>query len=245
MQILTPDQAIGLVNEAEDVKIDGYNGPFKFSTHDDSVFLRGRVEDDEGLEYDFAFCVEDNRSIKFEGGRLYLTETDGATESLAILRLAKDATEIDRAQFMSCFRSERMNEELTVDDCLELFTQSLKGSSDITRELLESVCSDYDVDLAEVATSTGVEGFSRTDMNGCRVTALTWDGTESQAEAALGAGRFSVEHSYRGERRGAYLRVCRSPDGARLSVYPGDTLFMIDGRYVYVEVKSDDNHASD
>ena len=51
---------------------------------------------------------------------------------------------------MDFFRSEEGYAQLTVDDCIELFSYALKGKYDITKELLDSVFSDYDVDNLEV-----------------------------------------------------------------------------------------------
>lgn len=44
---------------------------------------------------------------------------------------------------MEFFRSDEGYTQLTPDDCVELFQQSLKGSTDLTEELLERVISDY------------------------------------------------------------------------------------------------------
>lgn len=59
-------------------------------------------------------------------------------------------TNITRQQFMDFFRSEEGYDQLTSDDCIELFSFALKGKYDITKELLDSVFSDYDVDNLEV-----------------------------------------------------------------------------------------------
>ena len=50
---------------------------------------------------------------------------------------------IDRNDFMSFFRNtERLN-TLSNDDRLEVFSYILSGSSDISKELLESIICDY------------------------------------------------------------------------------------------------------
>ena len=51
---------------------------------------------------------------------------------------------------MDFFRSEEGYAQLTSDDRIELFSFALKGRYDITKELLDSVFSDYDVDNLEV-----------------------------------------------------------------------------------------------
>lgn len=57
---------------------------------------------------------------------------------------------MNREEFMKYFRSEEFYSQLTTDDCLELFLGSLKGSSDLTRDLLNKLCADYDTDLPTV-----------------------------------------------------------------------------------------------
>lgn len=57
---------------------------------------------------------------------------------------------ITRQQFMDFFRSEEGYIQLSEDDCIELFSFALKGKYDITKKLLDSVFSDYDVDNLEV-----------------------------------------------------------------------------------------------
>ena len=52
---------------------------------------------------------------------------------------------VDRETFMEFFRSESYCNMLSVDDKREVFLGSLAGSSDITKELLEELLSDYDV----------------------------------------------------------------------------------------------------
>jgi len=66
------------------------------------------------------------------------------------LNNTKPVTKITRQQFMDFFRSEEGYSQLTADDCIELFSFALKGSSFITKELLDSVLADYDVDSLEV-----------------------------------------------------------------------------------------------
>jgi len=57
---------------------------------------------------------------------------------------------ITRQQFMEYFRSDAYSEELSADDCKEIFIGSLKGSSDFTPELLSELESNYGVDIAKV-----------------------------------------------------------------------------------------------
>lgn len=63
---------------------------------------------------------------------------------------------ITREEFLAYFRSDAYSEELSADDCIEVFSTALKGSSDITYALLEAVCSDYDVNLNDLVQNQGV-----------------------------------------------------------------------------------------
>jgi hypothetical protein len=61
-----------------------------------------------------------------------------------------DTTRITRQDFMDFFRDDDRLNLLTNDDRLEIFTQILAGSSDITKELLDGLLSDYSVGDIEV-----------------------------------------------------------------------------------------------
>jgi len=63
---------------------------------------------------------------------------------------ANRSTSITRQQFLDFFRSDDYNELLSADDCIEVFQTALKGSSDITPELLNDLLSDYCVGNLEV-----------------------------------------------------------------------------------------------
>ena len=54
---------------------------------------------------------------------------------------------LNRAEVMAWLRSDEANEQLTSDDCIEIFLMILKGQSDITKELLLELGADYDVDV--------------------------------------------------------------------------------------------------
>ncbi|HAV12832.1 MAG TPA: hypothetical protein DCX06_04955 [Opitutae bacterium] len=51
---------------------------------------------------------------------------------------------------MDCFRDDTMLNQLTPDDRIEIFSQVLTGSSDITKELLDELLRDYSVGNLEV-----------------------------------------------------------------------------------------------
>lgn len=57
---------------------------------------------------------------------------------------------ITKQQFMEFFRSEEGYIQLSADDCIELFSYALKGSSDITKELLDSVLEEYGVENLKI-----------------------------------------------------------------------------------------------
>lgn len=56
-------------------------------------------------------------------------------------------TNITREDFMNFFRDDEKLNELTPDDRIEIFKGILLGESDITKELLNELCSDYNVQL--------------------------------------------------------------------------------------------------
>lgn len=71
---------------------------------------------------------------------------------------------LSRDDFMAWFRGDAINEELSVDDCIEVFRGALKGSSDFTIELFEQLFSDYEVShLQVVDTSLNFDAISGID----------------------------------------------------------------------------------
>lgn len=52
---------------------------------------------------------------------------------------------ITRDQFMEFFRSDTFHEQMSDDDCREIFALSLKGASDFTAEFLNDILSDFSV----------------------------------------------------------------------------------------------------
>ena len=61
-----------------------------------------------------------------------------------------DYTSISRDDFMAFFRDDEMLNQLSADDRVEIFLQVLTGSSDITKDLLEQLLSDYSVGILKV-----------------------------------------------------------------------------------------------
>lgn len=57
---------------------------------------------------------------------------------------------ISREDFMKFFRDDEKLNELSIDDRLEIFRTILAGSSDITKELLDDILSDYSVTNLEI-----------------------------------------------------------------------------------------------
>ncbi len=57
----------------------------------------------------------------------------------------EDYQKISREDFMKFFRDDEKLNELTTDDRIEIFRTILVGSSDITKELLDDILSDYSV----------------------------------------------------------------------------------------------------
>lgn len=62
----------------------------------------------------------------------------------------EDYQKISREDFMKFFRDDKKLNELTVDDRIEIFRTILVGSSDITKELLDDILSDYSVNYLEI-----------------------------------------------------------------------------------------------
>lgn len=58
----------------------------------------------------------------------------------------EEESKITRQEFMDAFRDEEFYNTLTVDDCRELFISCLKGSDDITVDLLKELFNDYGID---------------------------------------------------------------------------------------------------
>lgn len=67
-----------------------------------------------------------------------------------ILRLIEE-NELGRDVFMHLFRDASfVANQLTADDCAEVFEGILKGKDDLTRDRLKKLCAVYDADLDEV-----------------------------------------------------------------------------------------------
>ena len=62
----------------------------------------------------------------------------------------EDYQKITREDFMKFFRDDEKLNELTVDDRIEIFRTILVGSSDITKDLLDEILSDYSVTNLEI-----------------------------------------------------------------------------------------------
>ena len=69
--------------------------------------------------------------------------------------LEAESQSITRDQFMAFFRSGTFHEQMSDDDCREVFATVLKGGSDITAESLNDLLEDYSVeDVIVVNTKT-------------------------------------------------------------------------------------------
>ena len=64
--------------------------------------------------------------------------------------MKSDTKDLSRQDFMDFFRDDDQLNLLTNDDRLEIFSQILAGSSDITKELLDDLISDYSIVGLEV-----------------------------------------------------------------------------------------------
>lgn len=61
-----------------------------------------------------------------------------------------DYKNITREDFMKFFRDDEKLNELTIDDRIEIFSTIVAGSSDLTKELLDDILSDYNVTNLEI-----------------------------------------------------------------------------------------------
>lgn len=65
--------------------------------------------------------------------------------SITIIELIRQHG-LEREVFMELYRnSDELNEQMTADDCREVFLGILKGSADITPELIEELKAEYGV----------------------------------------------------------------------------------------------------
>lgn len=64
---------------------------------------------------------------------------------------------IDRQQFMDFYRNDETLNTLSNDDRVEIFVGILSGNSDITKELLDELISDYCVTNLEVVETELIE----------------------------------------------------------------------------------------
>ncbi len=62
----------------------------------------------------------------------------------------RDYRDINRDEFMQFFRDDEKLNELSVDDRIEVFSTVLVGSSDLTKELLDEILSNYNVSNLEI-----------------------------------------------------------------------------------------------
>ncbi|MDD2385216.1 MAG: hypothetical protein PHP52_00350 [Bacteroidales bacterium] len=60
---------------------------------------------------------------------------------------------MNREDFMSFFRDDEKLNTLSSDDRIEIFLQILQGSSDITKELLDELICDYNVNNLNICES--------------------------------------------------------------------------------------------
>lgn len=66
-----------------------------------------------------------------------------------VLKLIED-NNLERDVFMHLYREcDKLNEQMSSDDCLEVWLGILKGSDDIKKENIEVLMSNYNVDLEE------------------------------------------------------------------------------------------------
>jgi len=63
---------------------------------------------------------------------------------------------LTREEVMRFLRQENIHEILSPDDCLEIFLNILGGSSDLTKEILDRLLSNYGIDIRNIVTIEGL-----------------------------------------------------------------------------------------
>ena len=66
-------------------------------------------------------------------------------DGVPIVVMPVDKPEVDRDSFMEFFRRDDFQQHMSCSDCEEIFLNSLKGSSDLTLELLEDLKDNYGI----------------------------------------------------------------------------------------------------
>ena len=54
---------------------------------------------------------------------------------------------ITKEQFFEYLMSDNYNEDLTAEECKQVFVVALKGSSDLTQELMDELVSEYSANV--------------------------------------------------------------------------------------------------
>lgn len=64
---------------------------------------------------------------------------------------------MNREQFMKFFRSDDFQDHMSADDCNEIFLGVLKGSGDLTGELLTKLAEDYSVKISVISDEDPIQ----------------------------------------------------------------------------------------
>lgn len=75
-------------------------------------------------------------------------------KSIEVDNLIAGLNTIKKEEFLEYFNSDGFNEDMTDEELKHLFMNALRGSSDITKQLLTDVCSNYAVDINEVMATS-------------------------------------------------------------------------------------------
>lgn len=75
----------------------------------------------------------------------YMIDGESYNQEIKIFHtvIYEEPQQITRDQFMAFFRSDDYNQQLSADDCLEVFATAVKGESDLTVERFNKILSDY------------------------------------------------------------------------------------------------------
>ena len=151
-------------------------------------------------------------------------------------------TQITRNDFMTFFRDDESLNQLSVDDRIEVFSSILLGGCDFTKELLDKVFSDYEVDHLEVIEkidyNQGIQTINSPNdgdllelINLDGVPALRWvDIGELNSFNFSSDPRFGEELFYESQNSQLYLikkEVQKAFSDPKQEI--GDTVFCIEG----------------
>ena len=119
-------------------------------THDQATALYRACQ--SVLEHRDCLCDSDFRNCS-------VCQCRSAVEAIHNSSIPIDTElEVTPEQFMEFFRSDDFHQQMSDDECRELFAYALKGSSDFTAGFLNGILSDYCVENLIVVNTDTLDG---------------------------------------------------------------------------------------